>query len=259
MRQGQNRSRRPEVPQSNPAVDVLAEVEHLPAGHPASRHWPELVDRAHWRRRRGHEFGRAAVGYDDRIPAGVVEVRLGPAVRHAPQIDRLAGDEISCLDLRPGASPPRAGAGDRSRPAGEVRAHLGHEPQLRSPLVVGARKPDLPAEPAVGQDRADRVSPRPQQLTDVVGLDLEPRSVFREPRGKLGVAGAPAVNEHLVDTVGGRVQPRTGDGRVRKLELAAHQHRRPPTCRRQLGLDGRDPPHTPIFFLEQPELEHGRV
>ena len=257
--QGQTSPRRPEIGQAHPPVDVLAQIENLPAGHPADGHGRHLADRTHRRRRRGHEPSVAVVGDRHRIPAGVVEAWLTPAGDHTPQVDRLARDQIGDVDVRPRAAPARAGPRNDGRAVGKVDADLSDEAELRTPLVVGTRQPDLAAVPPVGQDRANRVRAWTQQLAYVVGLHLQALAVLGEPGSQLGVADAPAVDERLVDPVGSGIKPRAHDCDRGHLERAAHEHRRSPPRRRPLGgLHRLDPQRRPVRRLEQPDLEHVR-
>ena len=124
--------------------------------------------------------------------------------------------------MRPRAAPPITGPGDDRRAVGKVDAHLGEEAELRSPLVVGPRQPDLAAVPAVGQDRAERVHPGAYQRRDVIRLYLEAVAVFGEPGSQLRIANPRPVQERLVDPVGSGIQPRAHDRDVR----AARTHPR---------------------------------
>ena len=195
------------------------------------------------------------VDHRDAFPAHVVEPGIAPALGPTPEVDRLTGDQVGGVDVRARAPPPLIGARDRGRAVGEVDPQLGQEGQLEAPLVVRAREPHLPAEPAVGQDRPHGVEAGLKQICDVIGLNLEPIAILGEPRRELCVADPSAVEERLVQAVGGRVQASPYDGPLVKLELAAHEHRWPAPWRHRLGLDRRDPPRGPVPRLEQPELE----
>jgi hypothetical protein len=97
--QGDRGPGRAEVPQPHPAVDVLAEVEHLTARNLAHGGGRELGHRAHRRRRRGDEVGVAVAGDGDRLPAGHVEARFAPPFWPATQVGRLPGDQVGRVDV----------------------------------------------------------------------------------------------------------------------------------------------------------------
>ena len=79
---------------------------------------------------------------------------LTPPGDHAPQIDRLARDQIGHLDVRPRAAPTVTRPSDHGRAVGKVDADLGEEAELRSPLVVGRGSPTWPR-----YHPSDRIAP----------------------------------------------------------------------------------------------------
>ena len=76
------------------------------------------------------------------------------------EVPPLARDQVGGDDVPDRAAPARPGAdhGDVAVVVGQVQ--LGEQRQPVAPLVGGAGDADLPAEPAVGQDDAERVAAR---------------------------------------------------------------------------------------------------
>ena len=240
---------------------------------PRSNTWPRATRRtatgaSSWtartgRRRRGDEVRVAVVGDDARRPRRESSNpgSLQPSAR-APQVDRLAGDQIGRVDVRPRAAPPSPVPATARRAVGEVDVHLREERELAIPTGRGraAARPGRGTSRRTGSRRA-RSGPGRSQPGDVVGLDLEPVAVLGEPGRQLGVADALAVDERLVDPVRGRVQPRAARPRLPassnspRTSIAGRRSR--PAARS--GLDRLDPPRRPVLRVEQPELEHIRA
>jgi hypothetical protein len=169
----------------------------------------------------------------------------------------LTGDEVGPQDVAR-RRPPRAVGPERAGLARrQCHDQLQQERGRRAVVVDAAGDAVLPAPPAVAEECPDDVLPRRQQRRDVVGLHLEALAVGGPSGGQLQVADPRAVDERLVDAVGGDVQPRPGDlavdaGGARQLVGG------PLPGREVAGLDRRHPPGDPVRRVDQTVLPRGR-
>ena len=169
--------------QSQPAHQVLAEVQHRPSGRGGDHLLDgQLLDPADDRRgpraRGGDRFGG-----DGRGPVGVVESRAVPARLREPRVVVLAVVDPAGRD-RPRADPPGLVGDHHLAAAVRVRDH-----QLtRHGGLVGVEGCGLAAEavplggPAAGETDPERVGPGDQQVGHVGGLVDEPPLVRRPAR-----------------------------------------------------------------------------
>ena len=88
--------------------------------------------------------------------------------------------------------------------------------KLRARTVKGAPvlgvEPEETSVPPVAEHGAEHVLPLREQRRDVVGLVLDAPVVVRPAGGEHVVTHPRAVDQHLVDAAGRRVEPRPADG-----------------------------------------------
>jgi hypothetical protein len=139
-----------------------------------------------------------------------------------------------------------------------VDVQLGEERGAVAPLVGGAHHADLAAEPAVAEQHGELVRTRHDQVGHVEGLRLQPRVVLGVAGSQLVVAHPSSVDEHLVQAVGGGVEPRSGN-------LPADSHCAPQLVRGttpgrcRLVLRRPNPDRGPVLGVEQTGLQGDRL
>ena len=229
---------RSEISQSQPAVDVLAQVDHVAVRRQTGdRDGPQLLHPAGRRCRRACQVGVAVVGDRDGHPSA----GLGPVVLV------LARHEVGPAE-RPGRRLPSLARRDD----GAVRMQLPEEGQGRPVAVGGLEEARAAAPPPVAEHDLPSVLALDQQVTHVVGLHVQGGRVAGEAGGQLDVADAAPVEKGLVDPVRGGVEARAG-GRSLESEAPAQDVCGP------LGLVRFDPARHPVGCLQQTRLEPGRL
>ena len=170
----------------------------------------------------------AVVGDRHRVPPAKPNPSgLAPAGDRPPQVDRLAGDQIGRVDMRPRAAPPITGPGDDRRAVGKVDARPGRAKPSSEPHWSWARgNPTWPRYQPSDRIAPIAFTPGRTNWRYVIGLHLEALAVFGEPGSQLRIADPRPVDERLVDPVGSGIKPRAHDREPGHLERPAHEHRR---------------------------------
>jgi len=235
---------RTDVVKSQPAVDVLAEVDHLAISvESGDRRRRQLLGSSGRRRGRDRQPVDPVIGDDDRSPRTRLDSLILVLAAHEVGGDHRTGRP---LPLGPGRD-------DRL-------AHV-ELPEEGDTVAVGVDVlvvADLTAVPAVAEHDGPLVATGPEQAVDVVGLHVEVIPVAREPRGELLAADPLSVKERLVHPVSSGVHPgRDVHGGIVEIERVAQDVRRATELapwRLRLGLD---PSGSPVAGVER-RLEPGR-
>ncbi len=240
VHEGQLGAGRPQVGESYPPVDVLAEVDDLATGVDAADvDGPHLLDAPHRRRRRGGERRTIVVGDGDRVPD------RGPQA----SVFTLAGHQVGGDD-RTGRRPPALVGGDDAVAAVQL-AQEGHGVAV---AVGYLPEPGTPAVPAVAQHRGPDVLAGNEEAGDRVGLHVETRLVRRESRGELEITDPLPVEERLVATVRRRIEASVRRDGV-KVETAPQHERRTPAGAGAHRFVRFDPLGDPVRSIEEAHLE----
>ena len=227
--------------EAEPAADVLADVDDPPVGcELAHRHRTQLLDPAHRRRRGADEVGDAMVLDPDRRPRGPV-----PPLAALPHVVHLAGDQVRPQDVAGRRSPRRIGAEGEDAAVGEGDVELGEQGGRGAVVVDAAGDAVLSAPPPVAEQRADDVVAGVEVVGDVEGLHLEAGAVGREAGSELLIADPGAVDERLVDAVGGDVQGGLADAAV-EVQPGGELVHGPLSFGEVVTLDGCDPVGSPV-------------
>jgi hypothetical protein len=247
------RSFRPEAAQPDPAVDVLPEIDDgdaLLRGCHADR--PQFLDAPRGRRDRQDQPGAVLV-QRTRRPG-----HRNPAIRRRTGLPRRTGrgepgwiqtaevgglpvHEVGMGDVAFTAEPAFAGGEEGLRPGGVV--DRGQEGGFGAETVGPALEAVPAPEPSVGQQGGNNVFATDQQVRDVPLLHLEALPVGREAGSQFVIAHAGAVDEKLVDAVGGGVhnRPLAGSGARHPVEGTPEPVGGPLAGFRAPRLDGGDP------------------
>ena len=170
VRQRDLRPVRAEVVESDPPVDVLADVDDVvPRGQAVDRDGSQLLDAPHGRGGGGAEGPEVLVHDRDVGPIAVVEARTVPAIRLPAEVLALPVDEVGAQDLTVRRRPPRPGADGDPAAVVEVGLELDEQCQLGSVAVHLAGEADLAPPPTVAEHGAEHVCPRHDEVGDVVG------------------------------------------------------------------------------------------
>ncbi len=156
---------RAQIVEADPAVAVLAEIDHVATGRDlGDRHGGELLDASHRRADRGAQPLEVVVGDPHPVPAAAVGAWLGPVAGEAAEVVDLPADEVGGQDVA-GRGPPRpVGAEDQLPAVTEGDLELG---QVGRGRAVGVECPDdavLAPPPPVAQAGAQGVGSLHQQV-----------------------------------------------------------------------------------------------
>ena len=211
--------------QPDPAVDVLAEIDHLA---PVSSRVTETGTISSTRRTGGageSTSRRSRVDDHDRRPSRVVETRsvqprgnrVGPPARRRSGRPRRRGPSA----LRQCGPVPNTVRVPSSSVISSWASNASSVPHWSAARVI----PIWPRNQPSARITADRVPARPQVAGHVEGLHRHVVVVLGEPRGQFVVADPLAVEVRLVQAVRGDVHPGRGDRPV-DVELGPEQRRR---------------------------------
>ena len=248
-------------PKANPSHHVLAEIEDPARGEermsPAHGilHRMELTDCPHRRAAHGVERDRRRLGEFDRRPAFVVVAGFRPGAQVAARVHRLPLHDVGGEDRRRVPAPPLVAGDARLAPVLVHDLELGEQGGAPSVVLAGLHQADVPAVPAITEERPDRIVALAEVAGDVVDLVAHALGVVGPPRRELLVADATAVDPALVETQRGDVEARPRD-RAGDLERPPQRGNHPTGswCTRERR---RDPPGRPVGRLEQADLEAG--
>ncbi len=199
------RTRRAAYREPHPAHHVLAQVEDEGAfGFLLDRHRPQVRHLAHARpdlRDERHDPQRLDLG---RLPAPVVEARLGPAGRLQPGVVVLAHQQVLRHDRARGGLPGAVAEDAHGGPVRELQLEL-HERAGRAAPVLPAPARHVPGVPAVAKDGRDGVLSLLHERRHVVRLVLEAVAVVGPARPQQVARGRLAVDEQRVEALRARV------------------------------------------------------
>ena len=160
--------RRAQVRESDPTVDVLAEVHHPPPGtEPSDRGWSEFFDPPdRWRQRR-HEPVEAMLLDAYRAPGRPVL-----PVASTPEVVYFTGDEIGSQDVALDRAPCLVGPENHRATIDEHDFELHEKCGGRSVVVDSPSDTVLPSPPPVAQQCTDDVVAYDEQSGHIERVDL---------------------------------------------------------------------------------------
>lgn len=123
--------------------------------------------------------------------------------------------------------------------------------------MASPKVPHAAVVPAIAENRSHRIVPYLQELSDVVGLILDPFVIVRPSRAENRVTHAVTVQMQLVEPLGGSIQRCASDCLVDLKTLAQVRTRLHSNLDRWPSIQA-DPQRSPISSHQQPHLPPSR-